>query len=472
MTPDTELLERSLRHAVSDVDTREGFAERVLKGGRRRRLRRRVGVVTAATVFTAVVGGITASTPAWLASDDQLPPAVDSRMHSPTGGDLADDTAFLQRVGQTWTAEVSSHLSGGTTGEQCTRVEGKPRVFWAGHTPAGAAAVVMQAARLVQAKGCPFPERELTAIGLVGVDAYSGHRFRVLAASTSGGPGSPVGREAFAFGPDERTLLVLENSRAKAYSTAPIIDESGKVERKYERLDYRDGVALAQLPQKGYDESNVVLIGDGDKRGPSPLWEVAVAPHDVFWANGGKPEANGKGITYRTWPYKDWTLEKLGNNATQAWFRGVERTGFDDPARTDVRVVQRDFEVTGGWRIHLPLPGNKYVLVGERITGGGDIGHAYAVVGSGAPGDLAEDKTLPDTVVHATFDKTSALPIRIRLPGDLGWVIGSPGASLSWWTGSGDWTALDEDAAVIPANATEVHVMPPGGHRETVRLAP
>jgi hypothetical protein len=53
-------------------------------------------------------------------------------------------------------------------------------------------------------------------------------------------------------------------------------------------------------------------------------------------------------------------------------------------------------------------------------------------------------------------DPVSEVPVTVPLPRGQGWLVAAKGARLSWRTGSGPWTDAGTDAALLPAEASEV----------------
>lgn len=70
----------------------------------------------------------------------------------------------------------------------------------------------------------------------------------------------------------------------------------------------------------------------------------------------------------------------------------------------------------------------------------------------------ARNKT--EQVIYGGPGEPSALPVRVRLPGQDGWVVAGQDVRLSWRTGpSADWQEAGQDAALLPATATEVRAV-------------
>jgi hypothetical protein len=85
---------------------------------------------------------------------------------------------------------------------------------------------------------------------------------------------------------------------------------------------------------------------------------------------------------------------------------------------------------------------------------------------------LARDDA-PFTVAASGFaDWNAPLPVRLRLPDEQGILVAAEGAALSYRVGSGKWRDAGRDAALLPADATEVRITPAKGATATVTIAP
>jgi hypothetical protein len=68
------------------------------------------------------------------------------------------------------------------------------------------------------------------------------------------------------------------------------------------------------------------------------------------------------------------------------------------------------------------------------------------------------------------IDSEAALPVTVRLPGGDGWVVARLKATLRWRSDTGPWRLAGQDAALIPATATQVEVTPAGASTRIVTL--
>ncbi|MFC8618156.1 hypothetical protein ACFT9M_17305 [Micromonospora purpureochromogenes] len=62
--------------------------------------------------------------------------------------------------------------------------------------------------------------------------------------------------------------------------------------------------------------------------------------------------------------------------------------------------------------------------------------------------------------------------MRLRLPDEQGILVAAEGATFSYRVGTGKWRDAGRDAALLPADATEVRVTPANGNATTMTTAP
>ncbi|MCP3798257.1 hypothetical protein NLX83_03200 [Allokutzneria sp. A3M-2-11 16] len=442
MNPDNDLLERSLRHAVSDVDTSPEFTDRVLLGSRRRRFRRRAGMATTAAVVTVLVGGLAASTPAWLAGPDSTVPA-DPRMGEPTRGDLAKDTAFLDKVLSTWRAEgMASNNLAAYDAKDCWEFTKPAHVHWAGNTPAGPAALVLQPTRATSGN-CRIEPGTSTWLALVGTRPDDG---AVHVLYTAG----DRGQEVFAFGPKSGTLLATEASGARGVSEKIDVGRDGTMTRRVQALSFRDGVALHRMEAGAYVERDFVVTPE------LPDSQGRVTKHPLYISQAA--------LHYTPWPQQDWPRLRgaLGGihipddaGRRQLLRNALRHAGMTDP-------FSPTFEISANWSVFAALPDGRTVGVTERFADSSS--HLYAVL---LPGDkqsqekLVRGEKVQQTVVYGGRTDQKAGHVLMRLPDRQGWIVASQGAVMRYRVGNQPWVPLGGDAALLPDAATEVQLSRP-----------
>src|SRR6266498_2991349 len=203
---DTAELTRALHEATVDLAVRPGFTGAVVRGGRRQQTRRRLTIATGITAVTALAGASTyASWPNPSPSNEIQ--TGDPRLAQPTHGDLAADHDFVHSAARLWRDGLASSwdASRGIFDD----LRGAPHVYWAGNTPAGPAAIVLQQAYF-HPHGDLSPSdfnRLATVSGLIAKRPDDGP-LRLVATHYDSVKDHSAG--AYLFGPGDRTLLVVD----------------------------------------------------------------------------------------------------------------------------------------------------------------------------------------------------------------------------------------------------------------------
>ncbi|MCP3803070.1 hypothetical protein NLX83_27720 [Allokutzneria sp. A3M-2-11 16] len=480
MNTESDALGRVLHAAVSDVDTPLGFAEAALRKGKQRRKRVRAAMVGTALAITAMVGGLVSSVPVWLADSENVTPASDPRLGRPTGGDLAGDAELLSQSRILWNRELKALLdrllSNAPAG--CWDALGEPHVYWSGRTGAGPASVVMQAIRTTDSCFAHIARGEFTAVGLIGTDS-TGKGVHLLGVTLKGAANSE--EEVFLFGPDDNTVVALQESGARYYSRRAEVQADGKVTRDWHALSYRDGVATVVIPpaEPRPQPQNDPAFAKRTQAQPG----ATVPPEDrvrPFSTARSRGMVTGHGnVGYFGWLNLQGHLggPRLEFAERLRRFNDVlDRMGYSDPAfRGAARA--RPGELTlipmapagrqgespstlqgvtpglaGGWHVTAVLPDGRTVIVGEEPIN--NSVHTYAVLWRG---------DVVDQVIHgAPAERDPVLPVNIRMPDGQGWIVARQGAKLKWRSTTGVWTDLPGDAALLPADAEMVNVTAPG----------
>jgi hypothetical protein len=459
---DTTELTSALRAAADDVAPRPGFTDEVLAGGRRRQRHRRVlGATTAVAGLAVVVAGaltaglLTEPGPNDIA-DNGLEVAANPLLTTATGGDLAGDQAYLDKAIAAWRTGVGTSPNK----EALSGLTGDPHVYWAGTTPAGRVALVAQAgpvpdlARVRWADAPPAGWNvQPAALGLV-----TGDEPTLINDSP---PLRPDNGVAFLFGADDREVIAATGDRPAFMSSGYDIPADGRGSRTWQALTDVDGATIGTIDYTG-----------------------GLGPADVRVARTDDPAT----LTYRD------QLLVLPTSTRVAGFdrqnKPEIKLGLDWPRAEPIVVgggtggdnesgLHTDFgEVLGSAGMTDPFA--RMSVSGTRVLAHLENGYLVTAVeyapdsrGSRLYVILTKSGQQDQISYHGRIDPDATLPMTAQLPGDLGWLVAQQGAALRYRVGIGDWQPAGQNAAVLPAAATEVEVTKvPGFGTRTVTLTP
>jgi hypothetical protein len=417
-----------LRRTAAEVESPAGFLEEVRRAGRRQLARRRIlacGGLACVAVVTA--GG------AFRAGRDEEEPAdlATPYFDQPTRGDLSRDRSYLDSVRRAWRASMDGFEAD---------MRGQPHIVWAGMTPAGPAAYVIQ--RLAYYRADPG-ERVLAVMSFV----RSGPRGPEIVGRYALSETPPHWLEdprAMLLGADRSVLLVLDRGHPVEYSVEYRYAPDGKVLRSFRPVPFADGAAVLRVPA----QSDKVTVALRDGRG-DPL---AITGTDHILRRDGLPPRRT-----HTLPGADAVW---GGDLPLAVHQFVTGPGalseYDDPGGTHGNDGSSELALYGA------TPDGRRLYV-TTLQFDDDPARAVAL--------LARGET-PFTAVTSGFvDWTDPLPVRLRLSGGQGTVVvAAQGAALSYRSGTAGWRDAGRDAALLPPEATEVRVTPKGGAAAELRL--
>jgi hypothetical protein len=419
-----------LDHASSGIDAPPDLLQRVRAGGSHRLRRRRMASGATAVVLIASVAvgavGVSRRTDPNSATVTFAGEIFDGATH----GDLSGDASYLSAVVQAWNDSHGSSLNADRGIFDDLR--GKPRVLWAGTTPAGPAAVVAQDAYLHHHGNISLNREGIyQLLGFVG----PGRDGRpVVVADTYPAPGvsSDI---AWFVDTDRHVVAAIDTGKPMGLSTGWVYADDGRVTRTYVPMNTHDGVAWQQLPA-GTVPGLSVHIGLLPVTGPDDVRGVINAEF-----SNRLPDTR---LPWQT-PGEDATLFRLGGS----W----EPTTNELRSRLDSAIHARR---TGGqafsegfslWLAYGTTPDGRQLVVGENVLEA-DPSHVYAVLGEGAT----------QKVVSAPSNLRGPLGVALHLPDGQGWMVAQYREAIDYRIGSGPWVAAGRDAALLPEQATQVRV--------------
>lgn len=478
---DAEALSTALHAATETVDVPPGFAEKVQRGARRRLVRRRYRIGVVVLVVLAIGGGLTVLSDRWLpvvtgshaTQQPVKPPADDPRLHEATKGDLAHDQGFLGELRQVWQRDVHEPTDliesvPSNAKVVCVPLDA-PTVYWAGNTPAGKAAVVLQRFAWQLAPD-GTPPSTVVEIGLIATSPNNG-QLALQGQRTIGNPLKSQTSDSFAFGHDDATVLTMAESGFHVYSTAPVLDpRTGKVSRQWRNLPYVDGVAVFNVEgQDPYSNGRTVveLSQRPDPGHPYPAKPGQAAAYLPMLADGWT-SYSGPGSPD---PRLNWQLSTALNGAPKG-APGTDppswSTVFDDALHdggySDLYVTHpSDVDLSGTgirtgesyWQIAYGLGNGRVLILGEELVG--TEGQLYGVT-------VDEAGHVLDVAYGGAILPGDDLPVRYELPEGHGILLAAYGSLIS------TPTKTDSDVLVVPNGTTQVTVTPNGGHPRTVQL--
>jgi hypothetical protein len=369
--------------------------------------------------------------------------ALNERLLASTKGELAGDQAFLTEVVTAWRDGLSV-APAAASGDYDDRL-GDPHVYWAGNTPAGRAAIVLQE---IQVDDSEVAKR--TVEGLVAIDPDDGKL--KLVSTQARGEGQLGMTDFYKFGADDATLLVVDEGTPLYYTHEfahpGLVTGDMTPEIEWHTVQATDGVALVSIPAgkvfptvayQGNQPSSAI---DWATLSPT-FFDTGIATASRFLA------ARLADPDFRT-SFLPWT---------EAWQIG---TPLDlSPAECAARLGETlenpglprsDYE--GQWGILAALPDGRQVALREQQSRDGGpqlVGMIQKDVGGGES---------IGTVIHGgAIDRNAVLPVKYRVPEGGGWIVAQRGQTLSYrTTPEGQWQDAGKDSALLPDNAVEVKV--------------
>jgi hypothetical protein len=440
---DTELKQR-LTAAVDHVDAPSDLVHRVRKGGTSR-LRRRhfTALVAAGMTLVAIAGASTViqhlptQAPAHPNISDQggigSGDPYGFMMKGRTRGDLAGDKAFLAASVKAW--NDSHETSVDKTRGIYDDLRGEPKVYWAGNTPGGRAAIVVQNSFLHEHGNMQIDREGIhTLVGFIGTDA-AGRTVYLTGTYPTPGPSLDA---AVVTGPSrkQQAMVVIDLGKDMGWAYKREYTKAGGSVRKYTPLKFEDGVSVVKVPL-GTDPYalEISLLPPDENQGYRVVNGLppAKSTEDFdqrLWTGDKQPDGSVKNVT---WPMTQGA-GALAAGANEDFLLAV--VGRSDPGTHGTYLP--------AWVGYGVTPNGSTVLLSE-LQLDPDPTHVYAVI---IP-KSGQAKVVPGGVP----DPDATLPVSIKLPAGQGWAIAAKDAELSYRFGSGAWSPVRKNAALVPAGA-------------------
>ena len=452
---DTADLTRALQDATAELAPRPGFTGAVVRGGRRRQTRHRLTIATGITAVTALAGASTYAI--WLNPDPgNVIQAGDPRLSQPTRGDLAADHDFVNSAARIWRDGLTG--SWDATRGIFDDLRGAPHVFWAGNTPAGPAAIVMQQAYF-HPHGDLSPsdfDRLATVSGLIAKDPADG-KLKLVATHYDSAKDRDAG--VYLFGPGDRTLLIVDFGTPLYLASAPDQAADGRITHTWQPLPITDGVAISQLPD-ATDPSAARILAQNNPPAPTDKNYAAQVPtlraSEYLMLSQQKGDATidlGQHLTLPVWRGDDKDVTRtIGKPTHVDGPIGVFQESLDKAGMLD---FSEGGIVNGQWSVTAGLPDGRTAIVSERVLEYQTSNTLFAVI---LDASGVAQRILPGPKVDP-----GTLPLTFHLPDGQGWLAIDYGATLKYRTSpTAPWQAADRDAALLPDNAVDVQATKDG----------
>lgn len=369
-------LKQAMEAATADLDVRPGFVGDVMTGARRRHTRRLVAVTAAMALLAGVTAGVVLTS-----SSTEPVVAVDARLTAPTSGDLANDTWFIEHARAVW---ANNENSGWGPDDNVTEFTAQSNVFWAGNTPSGPAALVVQTVKVGYK---PDPQ---VAIGLVAGNALVERELV-----------SDQQRGLFQFGADSSTYVALTLGKKLFFSQSPERGQDNRLTRKWLQL--------------GTDASGVAVVSAPPQSRPVFVRSDSQPDSDSFTAEPVRSKSDlGLGRAFMPYGGLGWTGDQCKKTTPPQ--------GLHSPAQAQTELQRRgllDFLVSreslGSWEVCTWTPDGRYALAFEAF------GQLYGVL-------YTADGLFSAAVVGGPAVKGTVAPVRLVLPDGQGTMVADFGA--------------------------------------------
>lgn len=439
----TEDLTRALRDATDDIEPRNSFTTDVVRGGKRRQFRRRMAVT--GTLAFVMAAGVVVSVAPWAPTPPGLTAAAPNPLlTAATRGDLAGDADYLRDARTAFTKGMAASPGADQPGNTLI---GEPRVYWAGNTPAGKVAVVVQQ-RESEKGNVTYVDGtvvDLSTVQRVVIGLVIGDQATLVNSAPGNGDAMTLERTAFLFGPSDRYVVAFSGGAPLHASPEWKVGEDGRGAREWTAMTDLDGISFLAFPEavRGGD---VRVVRAKDPKTAGYEQSLGVLPASLYHEG---TDRQSKPIPRRTmdWPQNP-PLRASGAKATaltngdQDVASALQAAGYGDPL---ARVGVTGFEVI------VDLPDGRSVVAVEYVPN--DTGSRLYL--GYRDGGISVTKW----AYGGPLNGAEPLPVNVKLENGQGTLVAARGANLRYRTTThGPWTDAGKDAALLPANATHVEV--------------
>ena len=431
-------LRAALRSYRAALPAPPDLTRSAVRGGSRRQLRRRAALLAVPVAAAAVAVAGTTVVPRWtysppdgVAAAASLSTPDRSLLAGPTRGDLADDGAYLAEVRSAWGR--SHRRSANADRGIFDHLLGTPVVVWAGSTPVGRAAVVVQLADLREHDNVQLTREGVALLwGFVGPGTDGRPRVVADAYPVPGGPDV----EAAWIDPGRTTLLVADRGNTREeVSWGLTYTPDGRAAPVWTPVRFTAGVAVLTAPAGTRPTAARIRYAGGSADVGNAGEETTPQDFDqrLPWRDGER----------LVWP--------AGPDPAAAWPAGLpDFYGAEEVLDTalvgrlperfpDVRRIGRSL-----WYVVGRTPDGSRFVAGERALDL-DPTRVYAVLSR--PGR-------PARVVSGPIHLDRPAPVVLELPDRQGLLVAAYAKTLTWTEDGVERSA--RDAALVPPGATDL----------------
>jgi hypothetical protein len=430
-------LRTAMQEATADLQAPPDLLGRLRSQPRRAPSRPAWRVAVAAAAVVAVAAGALVAT-RHLGGRDSFDVADAISSWGPARGDLAHDPATLRQIDAEWAHPAGRQAD--IAGFDPVPGDRPPQVLWAGRTPAGSAAYVVQHLHSAHADW---------AYGVLLPDAHGVLRlyYRLELDPTDSGAAWQPQPQGFSFAASRALhafVVVPTDPRATIeVSTRHSTDAQGHATPQWADVVSTDGAGVVSIPAGASMWDTVIRIDDGAR--PPAASGVNLIP-----SKDGPPQpANALGLWCNACNVTGGSDLGTGEQPWRAWTSRYAPAWYP--------TFQAIWTVGGTLHGHEVLATQLW-LPGER---------AHTIVGYDDGGGVFK------RIVYDEVTDASARPLlAVRLPDGDGWLVGAgPGTTVSGWreVGAGAWhDVAAKKAVLLTTNVASIQLRLSVGGKERI----